>query len=74
VWNSNHYNITDGKSQELQYCIFNHETKGILRIDVEDSGIGISEHSRKNLFAPFMSVESGISAKRGGTGLGLWLS
>ncbi len=40
-----------------------------LRIEVEDSGPGISEADRKRLFTPFTQLSEGTA--RGGTGLGL---
>lgn len=41
-----------------------------LRFDVIDSGIGLSEHARKLIFAPFTQA-AGTTSKYGGTGLGL---
>jgi len=42
-----------------------------LRIEVTDSGIGISAEQKERLFRAFEQAESGISRKYGGTGLGL---
>jgi signal transduction histidine kinase/CheY-like chemotaxis protein/HPt (histidine-containing phosphotransfer) domain-containing protein len=38
---------------------------------IQDSGIGISPSSQKNLFMPFAQADTSISRKYGGTGLGL---
>jgi len=46
----------------------------ILRIEVADSGIGISAQQQKKLFIAFEQVESGMSREYGGTGLGLVIS
>lgn len=42
-----------------------------LQIRVEDNGIGISEEGLQQLFQPFIQVDSGLSRKFEGTGLGL---
>lgn len=43
-------------------------------IDVKDSGIGMSEEEQAKLFRPFVRIDSELSVKAGGTGLGLYLS
>lgn len=48
--------------------------KGLLRIRVQDTGIGISAWAQKHLFQPFNRGESEAVQKTQGSGLGLALS
>lgn len=45
-----------------------------VEITVEDTGIGISEEECSTLFVPFERLDSHLSIKAGGTGLGLYLT
>lgn len=47
------------------------QTRVELEIQVEDSGIGISEQQQTQLFQAFRQADASISRRHGGTGLGL---
>jgi two-component system sensor histidine kinase/response regulator len=50
------------------------ENRVILRLSVEDTGIGISEENAKKLFRSFEQGDNSNTKKYGGTGLGLMIS
>ena len=46
----------------------------VIKVSVEDSGIGIAVEDQERLFQPFTQVDSSTTRKVGGTGLGLSIS
>ena len=47
---------------------------GVVWLDVKDSGVGIPVTEQMRLFRPFAQVDSGLTRRHGGTGLGLYIS
>ena len=48
--------------------------EGVLRIEVEDHGVGIPTDQLEGIFTPFHQADSSSTRKFGGTGLGLSIS
>lgn len=53
------------------YCIHKDAEKIRIGFDVKDTGIGINPEQLSKLFKPFNQIDSTITRKFGGTGLGL---
>jgi len=47
------------------------QTRTMLRLQVRDRGIGLSDEAKVGLFRPFSQADSSTTRKYGGTGLGL---
>jgi PAS domain S-box-containing protein len=55
----------------LSFPVAANEFTEFLKISVTDSGIGIAPEGMERLFQPFIQVDSGLSRRFQGTGLGL---
>ncbi|MGH1406385.1 MAG: ATP-binding protein [Rhodomicrobiaceae bacterium] len=46
----------------------------LIRVELKDTGIGISQAEQEKIFTPFCQANSSIQTKFGGSGLGLYIS
>jgi len=61
------------KNGKITISIFN-DSESTITVTIEDSGIGISDEYKENLFTPFTQEHEGYSRKFEGNGLGLSVS
>lgn len=73
---SNAIKFTDSGSVvvEAEFSECTDEKKGTLSVSVCDSGPGVDEETRKELFTPFFRGDGGAARKTPGAGLGLSIS
>lgn len=64
---SNAYKYTDEGWVRISLC----PLQGAIRLDVADSGIGVSTEDQSRIFEKFYRADTPIMEGRGGTGLGL---
>jgi len=72
---SNAVKFTDQGRVSLYAEVESHNSKEVVvRVSVKDTGIGISEEKKAELFHPFTQLDTGAQRKYAGTGLGLTIS
>lgn len=55
-------------------AVWQNGEKGVLIIEIIDTGPGMTKEEIDNLFQPFHQANNTIKSKYGGTGLGLWIT
>lgn len=64
----------DGSITIAMEAVWQKEDKLMIRCNVKDTGIGISEQGKAKLFQEFSQTDASTTRKYGGTGLGLKIS
>jgi len=66
--------FTEAGSVTLKVDVLQDQAPALLRLEVIDTGIGLTREQQSRLFQPFAQAESGTARRFGGTGLGLSIS
>ncbi len=69
ISNAHKFTPKNGKLSLMVECVATVDDRDIIKVTVEDNGIGISEEFQNKLFEPFEQDQSGTNRK--GSGLGL---
>ncbi len=68
---------SDSKISEIftgNNSLFKYKRKGILKVEIVDSGCGMNESSLNRIFHPFSQADNTVYENYGGNGLGLFIT
>ncbi|MDQ6726677.1 MAG: ATP-binding protein [Actinomycetota bacterium] len=68
---SNAVKFTDAGAVDMRLSLVHLAAGDVVRFEVVDTGIGISDDDQRRLFQPFSQVDASSTRRFGGTGLGL---
>lgn len=63
--------FTDVGRIDVRALVTEHDSRATLRIEVEDTGPGMTTLQARQLFQPFTQADASVTRRHGGTGLGL---
>ena len=63
--------FTEQGRVEVRAMLVTHGESPVLRVEVEDTGPGMTAKQARELFQPFTQADASVTRKHGGTGLGL---
>ncbi|MBU1107331.1 MAG: PAS domain S-box protein [Candidatus Riflebacteria bacterium] len=61
-------------TQKGKVTVHIQDLEGKIKLQISDTGIGISKHEKKKIFEPFYQASAGLTRRFGGLGLGLAIS
>ena len=71
---SNACKFTNNGDIYLRVFLVNETCKSSIKVEIEDTGIGMNNDQLKKLFQSYSQADISVSSKYGGTGLGLKIS
>lgn len=67
----NAFKFTDKGGVRIAVTCASYGAHAVLRFEVVDTGIGMSDRQKERLFLPYVQADRSVAARYGGTGLGL---
>lgn len=74
IFENDTFLLSNTRPSAPNYIPSSHHKEGYIRIEIVDSGCGISEDALKNVFKKYDQFKAAATTRRIGTGLGLWIT